>query len=347
MRILFVTHRYPPRTGGIETHVREVATRLAERGHDVSVFTADSGDDVPSREILNNISIRRFQSLKVGDGFHFAPQLVLALRNIDVDIIHAHNYHSFPLLFAAAGATDERFVITTHYHAQSQGRIRDVLLSLYRPLGRWALRQADSIVAVSEWERDKLLHDFGVRATIIPNGITMSRFDEASETERARPYLLTVGRLEEYKGVQHIIRAMRSLPAYDLLIAGSGSYQKRLEQIALNENVTDQVVFLGYVEDDALPDLYANAEVYVSMSEAEAYGMTVAEALAAGTPCVVRSAGALQDWVQHSGTVGVSTVSPKSIRQAVQTATELDQPTLEGRSWNDITAELLNAIYTK
>jgi glycosyltransferase involved in cell wall biosynthesis len=294
---------------------------------------------VPSREVANDVLIKRFQSLKFDGAFHFAPQLVPAIRDTDVDIIHAHNYHSFPLLFAAVGAVDERFVITTHYHAQSQGRIRDVLLSLYQPLGQWAVRQADSIVAVSEWERDKLLHDFGITATIIPNGITTSRFNGIDTTDRARPYLLTVGRLEEYKGVQHIIRAMKSLPAYDLLIAGSGSYREHLEQVAIDENVADQVVFLGYVEDDILPSLYANAEVYVTMSEAEAYGMTVAEALTAGTPAVVLRKSGLTEWQSKPGVIGIDSVSPDAIRKAIITSKEIvvqwSPPT-----WDEVTSSV-------
>jgi glycosyltransferase involved in cell wall biosynthesis len=347
MKILFITHRYPPQTGGIETHVREIAVRLAERGHDVSVFTADSETGVPSRETVDDVSIRRFQSVTVNNSFHFAPQLALAIRGTDADIVHAHNYHSFPLLFAAVGVGDEQFVVTTHYHGQSQRRVWDSLLSLYRPLGRWAVKQADRVIAVSDWERDKLHTDLGINATVIPNGVSTDRFDNIDTIDRARPYLLTVGRLEEYKGVQHIIRAMRLLSSYDLLVVGSGQHQTRLKEIAIEQGVSDRVSFLGYIDDDDLAKLYVNAEVYLSMSETEAYGMTIAEALAAGTPCVVRCAAALQDWTQHDGTVGVSTVSPESIQQAVQTATKLDRPTLENRSWDDITAKLLDVVYTR
>ena len=345
MKILFVTHRYPPRTGGVETHVREIATRLVERGHEVTVFSADAGSDVPSEEVVDGVRVRRFRSLSPDSAFYFAPQLSLAVRRATADVIHAHNYHAFPLLFAALGVTDEQFVVTTHYHAGSTSERRDILLSLYQTVGRWAVQQADEVIAVSEWERDQLRSDFGVEATVIPNGVVVDRFAGAAAAQRDRPYLLTVGRLEEYKGVQHVIRAMTALPEYDLLIAGSGSYRGQLEQIARDEGVTAQVEFLGYVDDETLPGLYAGADVYVTMSEFEAYGMTVAEALAAGTPCVVRNVAALQDWTQNRGVIGVSTVSPESIRQAVRSTDRTGNPMLKNRSWEAVTTRQVQEVY--
>jgi glycosyltransferase involved in cell wall biosynthesis len=203
------------------------------------------------------------------------------------------------------------------------------------------------VIAVSEWERDQLSDDFGVEATVIPNGVAVDRFAGATPVERDRPYLLTVGRLEEYKGVQHVIRAMTSLPEYDLLIAGSGSYREQLEQIVSEEGVASRVEFLGYVDDEALPGLYAGAEVYVTMSEFEAYGMTVAEALAAGTPCVVRDEAALQDWTQNRAVVGVSSVAPESIQQAVQSTNSTGDSMLQDRSWESVTTQLVQAAYSK
>ena len=318
MRILFVTHRYPPRTGGVETHVREIATRLVERGHDVIVFSADAGKDVAAETEDDGVRVRRFRSLNPDESFYFAPQLALAVRRVDADVVHAHNYHAFPLFFAAIGVTDERFVVTTHYHGESADGLRNVLLSGYRPFGGWAVRHADKVIAVSEWERDRLREDLGVETTVIPNGVDVDRFTGAEPEQRDRPYLLCVGRLEEYKGVQHVVRALPELPEYDLVVAGSGPYRDELERIARDVGVSDRVDFLGYVDDERLPRLYAGAEVYVTMSEFEAYGMTVAEALAAGTPCVVREKGALENWVSNSDVVSVNDVLPHLVAEAAQ-----------------------------
>jgi len=346
MKILQVTPRYPPQSGGVESHVQQISERLVDRGHDVTVVTADARKEGKHRDQQNGVVVRRYQSLAPNDVIHFCPQITTAVRTSDAEIVHAHNYHSLPLVFAALGAGNRRFVVTTHYHGGSASSIRKRLLSVYHPIGRRSVQRADEVIAVSEWERDQLRTDFAVEATVIPNGVAIDRFNEATATEHDRPYLLTVGRLEAYKGVQHMIRAMNLLPEYDLLIAGSGSYREQLEQLAHEEGVAEQVAFLGYVADEELPRLYAGADVYVTMSEFEAYGMTVAEALAAGTPCVVRDGAALQDWAQKDGTVGISTVTPESIQQAVRSVNQISIPGLENRSWEMVTTQLLETVYT-
>lgn len=341
MKILQVTPRYPPQSGGVETHVQQISERLVDRGHEVTVLTADAGSKGSHKERRNGVRIRRYRSIAPNNATHFCPQITGAVKNAHVDVVHAHNYHSFPLVFAALGVGDRRFVVTTHYHGGSASLIRDRLLSLYRPFGQWAVRHADEVIAVSNWEHGQLAADLRVDATVIPNGLDSERFAEAEPVERDRPYLLTVGRLEEYKGIQHSIRAMTDLPEYDLLIAGSGPYRDQLEQIARTEGVDDHVVFLGYVDDNELSRLYAGAEVYVTMSEFEAYGMTVSEALAAGSPCVVREAAALIDWIDRSDCLGVTSIQPLPIAQTVRKLTTQNAPTSGLPTWDDVVDRVL------
>jgi|AntDeeMinimDraft_5_1070356.scaffolds.fasta_scaffold00184_32 glycosyltransferase involved in cell wall biosynthesis len=345
MRIVLVTHRYPPHTGGVETHVQEIAKRLVDRGHNVIVFSADADEDIPVESSDEGVRVRRFRSLSPGGAFYVAPQMVFAVRRADADVVHAHNYHAFPLFFAALGVTDERFVVTTHYHGESASGLRDRLLSLYRPLGRWAVQKADEVIAVSEWERERLYDDFGIDATVIPNGVDVERFAEAEPEERERPYLLCVGRLEEYKGVQHVIRALTELPGYELLIAGSGPYRGELERVARETDVENRVKFLGHVDDEQLLGLYAGADVYVTLSSFESFGMTVAEALTAGTPCVVRKCAALRDWTSEASVEGVANVTPSAVAAAVSASSSRDSSLDAVETWPTV-AERIFERYT-
>jgi glycosyltransferase involved in cell wall biosynthesis len=351
VKVLQVTTRYPPHTGGVETHVAELAEGLVERGHEVTVFTADARSaDAPRRQRRNGVRVIRHRGVAPGGAFHVAPGIVRSVRESDADVVHAHNYHSLPLFFATFG--NERgpelpLVATPHYHGASASGVRDRLLSVYRPLGGWALGRADSVVAVSEWERQQLKRDFGVDARVIPNGLDVARFSGATPLTRDRPYLLSVGRLEAYKGVQHAIRALTALPDYDLVVAGSGPYADDLRRVARDTGVIDRVDFRGYVADEDLPGLYAGAAGFVTLSGFEAYGMTVAEALAAGTPCVVREAGALVDWVERDDVVGVTDGDerdPRAVAEAVRNAVERDAPSEPLPTWDDVVDEV-EAMY--
>jgi glycosyltransferase involved in cell wall biosynthesis len=157
--------------------------------------------------------------------------------------------------------------------------------------------------------------------------------DEPGPASRPRRYLLSVGRVEAYKGVQHVVRALEDLPEYDLVVAGSGPYLDDLRSLASDAGVADRVDFRGYVPDDDLPGLYAGAAAFVTMSTFEAYGMTVAEALAAGTPCVVRPAGALVDWTDRGDCVAAD---PGDLSVAVREAVGLDAPAEPLPTWDDV-----------
>ena len=156
--------------------------------------------------------------------------------------------------------------------------------------------------------------------------------------------MLCVGRLVEYKGVQHAIGALERLPEYDLIVAGAGPYRETLEALAADRGLSDRVEFPGFVDHDRLPGLYAGAEALCALSSFEAYGLTVQEALAAGTPCVVRPRGGLQQWVGRPGCVAVEGVSPERVAAGVREAVG-SKVGREGLvSWEEM-GERLVAIY--
>lgn len=383
MHVCYVTHRYPPQTGGVETHVHQLATRLVERGHDVTVLAADAGGEGAPRERRDGVRVRRARALAPDGAIYVAPGVVPTVWRVlrgggdpgAPDVVHVHNYHAVPfalgglttaavravrLLRASGDGVAPRLVATPHYHGESDDGLRDRLLSVYRPLGAGVLRTADTVVAVSDWERRQLQSDFGVSPTVIPNGIERERFrdreggadgagagareaDGAGATDADRPYLLTVGRLAAYKGVQHVIDALAELPEFELRVAGSGPYESALRERAAAAGVSDRVRFLGYVPDERLPDLYAGAAAFCSPSSHEAYGLTVAEALASGTPAVVADRAALTDWIDERGVVGLAETSPPAVAGAVERAVDGPRPDPDAvPTWTGVVDRLLD-----
>jgi glycosyltransferase involved in cell wall biosynthesis len=345
VKVVQVTHRYPPQVGGVETHVEALATRLASAGHDVTVVTADGCGDRPATQHTDGVEIIRHRGLAPGDAFHVAPGIARTVRRLDADVVHAHNYHALPLVVAAV-ASQAPLVATPHYHATSASRVRDALLTAYEPIGRWALQRADRVLAVSAWERDRLATDFGVDAQVVPNGVDRRAYNDVSPASRARPYLLCVGRLAEYKGVQFAIRALPQLPEFDLVVAGTGPYRTSLEQVAQSVGVRDRVEFTGYVADAELRRLYAGASVSLSLSTHEAFGLTVAEALASGTPCVVRSARALAAWGTRPDCIAIDAVAAAPIASAVRAAETRPAPAAPVPTW-EATASQVRDVYSE
>src|SRR4051794_41100504 len=102
MKIGYVVHRYSPDIGGVETHVEQIATRLARNGHDIEVLTQTERPDVPVSETSQGIHILRFYMPAATRSLEIAPGLwrVLVGTRPQYDIVHAHNYHSPPALAA-------------------------------------------------------------------------------------------------------------------------------------------------------------------------------------------------------------------------------------------------------
>jgi glycosyltransferase involved in cell wall biosynthesis len=138
---------------------------------------------------------------------------------------------------------------------------------------------------------------------VIPNGVDLARFDPAgsSSARFEQPTLLFMGRLKRYKGVDLVLEALTALRAEGisvrLIVAGKGSDQGRLEDLARRLDVESAVDFAGFVDEDHKVELLRRSWIHVLPSEKEGWGLTVLEAGAAGTASVVSDSPGLRDSV--------------------------------------------------
>lgn len=294
LHVLMVAPRFVPEVGGLETHVYEVATGLVNRGHRVTLAT-----QAPPAVIARDGRLERSGRLVV-HRFRLpipslpdvpAPGLVAALPALarTADVVHAHGYHALPALASMLSAGRTPGVLTLHYHGTGHTALRARLHTLYRPVGAAMVHRAAALIAVSQAERTLIGQHFGdvafQRAVVIPNGV---RSDPA-----ARPYatsgsvVLTIGRLERYKRVDLLIRAMALLPTEArLVVVGDGPARPDLTKLADALALSERVTFLGRVDASELSRWRATASVFATASAHEAFGITFAEALAAGLPAV-------------------------------------------------------------
>lgn len=124
-----------------------------------------------------------------------------------------------------------------------------------------------------------------------------SEFDAMTATKQDKGFVLFVGRLEKYKGVQTLIEAMRSYPNVVLKIVGTGEYEQELRSLARGMK---NVSFVGFVKGNPLAELMAQARVVVVPSIwNEPFGMVAVEAMSVGTPVIVSDRGGLVEIVEQ------------------------------------------------
>jgi glycosyltransferase involved in cell wall biosynthesis len=307
MKILQVCPGYFPGIGGVEQHVRNIGERLA-REHQVTVFAADPSGNLLKEEQIDGVLVRRFKSFSPNNAYHISFQMLRELRRSEFDIVHGHSYHALPLFFSRY-AKRRKFIVTAHYHGRGHTRIRDFMLKLYKPFGRKVFQEADRIIAVSNFEKSLLLKDFRVpeaKIEVIPSGVALDEFTGLKKEDKGYKVILWTGRLEEYKGVQHVVRALPLLDESSRLeIVGRGPYKKKLLKLAAELGVGNRIEFYQDLPRKELLDRYANADLFVMLSRHEAFGIAVAEALAAKTPCIVASTSALREWVDNENCFGI------------------------------------------
>jgi glycosyltransferase involved in cell wall biosynthesis len=288
VKVGVVVNAYHPDVGGVETHVRRLTAGLVAAGDEVEVLTQHA---IAAQERLDGVLVRRFPLTVPAADYRFSLGLWQWLRaNAGrYDLLHAHSYHALAALPAAL-TNRTPLVFTPHYHGTGHSRLRAALHPIYRPVGRRIVARSSRIICVTRAERDLVVRHFpsaGERIVVIPNGTDPAPGATPTPSPITGRRILCVGRLERYKRVDRILRALTYLDDdHTLDVVGTGPARPELEHLARRLGLTDRVTFHGRLSDHAFAAAIAGASAAVSASAHEAFGMAVADAIAAGIPTV-------------------------------------------------------------
>lgn len=335
-KIAIISPRYPPAAGGVEKHVEALARGLVERNIPVEVITTDPTGELPKLQERDGVLVRRFPTVANDAIFFVAPQLGSWLMEHagEYSVIHAHSYHT-PLALQAAWAAKKYqvpFVVTPHYHGTGHSPLRQFLHIPYRVFGAWMIRRAEQVICVSSVEAALIREHFGQRipTVVLPNGVETTAILEADpfRFNDDKLYVLSVGRLEKYKQVDRLIQALPELPEHvQAVIIGIGPEEEHLKSLAHSLNVSERVRFLGRVPQAELLAWYRSAHVCMCMSQHEAFGITVLEAVVAGTPVIASAIPAHQEVRGYAPAGRIKLVdlqsSPATMASAIMEAAQL------------------------
>ena len=353
MKVLMVSWEYPPVViGGLGRHVHHLATALAADGHDVVVLSRrPMGTDPASHPTTDVVAggVRVIAAAEDPHEFGFGGDMMawvlamghamiraaLALGDWIPDVVHAHDW-----LVAHPGITLAEFFdvpLVSTVHATEAGRhsgwVSGSVSRQVHATELWLARQSDSLIACSHSMAAEITELFGpglANIDIIPNGIDSSRWPFVLRQPHATPpELLFVGRLEYEKGVHDAIAALprirRSHPGTTLTVAGDGTQQDWLTDVARKHKVLKSVRFAGRAGHEKLLSLLHRADAAVLPSRYEPFGIVALEAIAAGAPLVVTDVGGLGEAV-IDGETGLTCPPGDVGALAAAVITALDDP---------------------
>ena len=312
--------------GGPSIAIRAIERALGAAG--VACETATTDDDGPGRRLARALgrpvpeegAIRwyfRKNTERYKASWSFVAWVFREVRRFDV--VHVHALFSFTSV-AAAWAARRAGV---PYVVRPLGVLNRYGMTQRRPLAKQLsfrllegplLRGAAAVHFTSEAERDEALA-LGIRMNpaVIPLGVESARGGDAARFLAAHPEsagrarVLYLSRLDRKKNVEGLVKAMallaRSGASPMLLVAGSGdpAYREDLRALAVAEGVQNLILWLGHLTGDSKADALAAADMFVLPSFSENFGIAVAEALAAGLPCVVGRGVAISTAVAAAG----------------------------------------------
>jgi N-acetyl-alpha-D-glucosaminyl L-malate synthase BshA len=303
-----------PTVGGSGVVATEVAIHAARAGHEVHLLSYDR----PAR-LDGPVPGLRFHAVQVSAYplFRYPPyDLALATRMLEVheevriDVFHVHYAipHAVSAWLAHAMSPEPLKWITTLHGTDITVVGAD---RAYTRPTRFAIEESTAVTAVSRYLADETVLAFGTRMPIevIPNFVDTERFRpggagrfyERSDEERK---IVHISNLRPVKRVADVVRAFsaiaREVPAR-LYVAGDGPDRDHAAAVAADLGVKDRLEILGSQRQTDLEQLLADADLFLSASETESFGLSMLEAMSCGVPCVSTRVGGVSEVLGEVG----------------------------------------------
>ena len=313
MKILrVVSDLYPAVVGGIGIHAHQMSTSQARQGHEVMVLTLNQ-KELMENEIINGYRVVRFPSYLTICGNSFAPGLILEIlkRKRAVEIIHAHSHLFFSTNICALARLFHSAPLIITNHGLISASAPAWLNTLYKhTFSRMTFHISDHIICYTAIEKENI-KKLGIdpkKISVIHNGVDTALFAPKTSLKTAdKKQILWVGRFVTGKGVEYLIeafsRVLKKIPGSHLVLVGGGPEKSAIEERITKLHLQSSVTFIDYLDNEKLPEIYKNSDVFVLPSLMEGVPRTILEAMACGVPVVTTNLPHLVGIIEGAGLV--------------------------------------------
>ncbi len=292
MKISFIALKGMPQGGGIEKYTEEVGSRLANRGHEIVVYTMKHYGAVDGS--YKGMNIKTVKTIKRKSLEKIVESFVATCKEIfsNSDIVHFHAFGPsifciLPRLFGQKTVVQGHGIEWMRSKWGFAGRIF-LKVSEYP-----SIRFAHKVTVVSRVQQSYLKEKYNIESTYIPSGVNHAVLVEPDLIGeyglKGNDYILFAARLVREKGVHYLIKAYNKLNTnIKLVIAGDSLYEdKYLDELKQMAAENEDIIFLGYATGKLLDELFSNAYLFVLPSELEGLPIALLEAMSYGNCCLV------------------------------------------------------------
>jgi glycosyltransferase involved in cell wall biosynthesis len=266
------------------------------------LFFSPARNSLPRHIFVNFWAIRFLKQLGVSIWLFFNVYRIISEYHLD-----KLNIHSGPGGVFLTQRLPIPVIVTCHHtYWQQYTQIKSQFWKrLFLPFEKITYRLATRIVCVSEDTKRILVEQYDIPAQkiiVIHNAVDTKSFYPLN-IQKMPNGILYVGRIDKRKGIDFLIRSMalviHQIPNAHLIVGGTGSHVTKMNYLVRRLNLNSNVTFIGFVSDDKLNLLYNQAECVVVPSIFEGFGLTIIEALAAGTRVVGTDVDGIREILKH------------------------------------------------
>lgn len=215
-------------------------------------------------------------------------------RSIDCDVIHSHDWLTYPAGVHAKNVTGKPLVI--HVHATDFDRSRGNVNPTVFGIEKDGMNNADHIITVSDLTRRTVIEKYGIspeKVTTVHNAV-IPLDDELlnlPRKERKEKVITFLGRITMQKGPEYFVEAaakvLQKTKNVRFVMAGSGDMMDAMIRLAAKRGIADRFHFTGFLRGKQVYDMLAESDVYVMPSVSEPFGISPLEAMEMGVPSII------------------------------------------------------------
>ncbi|MDA1008398.1 MAG: glycosyltransferase [Planctomycetota bacterium] len=228
----------------------------------------------------------------------FARFALASCSNRHFDVIHAHDWLTYPAGIALASLTGKPLVV--HVHATEFDRSGDHVNQSVYNIERRGMHAATRVIAVSQLTRNLLSNRYGVspaKIDVVYNGVDLDPTEAGiKRIDSTEKIVLYFGRITMQKGPEFFVRAAKRalevMPNIRFVVAGSGDQAQRMIEMAAALGIGGRMTFTGFLRGRDIARIFQRADLYVMPSVSEPFGIAPLEAMASRVPAIIsRSSG--------------------------------------------------------
>lgn len=252
-------------------------------------------------------SIERYSGDIFGEVRQYTENVVALLANRDFDVIHAHDWMTFPAGVALSRVTGKPLVV--HVHSLEYDRSGRSVNPRINEIERMGVQASDLVIAVSHYTRTVIEREHSVgknKIEIVHNGVYPKEVVQRYRHERAanQKVVLFLGRITFQKGPEYFVeaaaRVIPHVPEVLFVMAGSGDMLPRMVERVREMGLEKHFRFPGFLRGEEVEQMFSIADLYVMPSVSEPFGISALEAISFDTPVIISRQSGVSEVLGHA-----------------------------------------------